>query len=266
MDLYSVIQPRYLSTRYAHPVDQTITHTTHNKWYVRWYAKSKKSDSSTCCSVTSFVQKYAKCIAHNLIIREVFCYIEKKGKHKPQKTTTTIDSVRQGGIDLHHDIQWFFNGYTARSPCCVFLEWWTSFQKRNVSLCPMRTEMILRSDANLQLLGTADMLFYDTSISSTACLYIHLIDWKRTTNVHKNIKLSILQLNTYKYLLETFYGNWSFDGVIYKTIKIKQLSLVVFQEDLRGVTEYNVEIISNKSFHTILQQYVYDKSNIAQHT
>jgi hypothetical protein len=108
-------------------------------------------------------------------------------------------------------------------------------------LRPLRTEMILRSTAKLQLLGMADFILYDSEASTKNKLCLHIVDWKRTNNVHKNINLSMFQLNTYAHLLETYYGGWSFDGYVYSTVYVSKLSLVVFSEDLTHVSEYNIQ-------------------------
>jgi hypothetical protein len=235
--MYSLLQPLNLSVRYSHPLDKTIIFKSPKKWYVRWYMKHSGNDESLeHVSVTRFVQLYAYFFIKQHYPIEEYQY----GKHDEDIVVrTTLNSVRQAGIDLHENIQWYFNGHTDKSPCSSFDMWWVSFQKRYPTLKPLRTEMILRSDANTRLLGTADMLFYDT-LSSPDCLYIHLVDWKRTNNVHKNMNLAMLQINMYKYLLELYYNGWTFDGCSYAKVIVSNMSLIIFSEGLTSVTEFCV--------------------------
>ena len=259
MNLYSFIQPLYLSTRYDHPLDQTITHTSPTTWYVRWYAKGG-IDCSACSSVTSIVQKYAGSIfmmGSDITTCTFHCTSE--NAKLSVNNTMSQQSVRQAGIDMHQDIQWFFNGFIERAPCSVFITWWTTFQERFPTFLPVRTEMILRSDACLQLVGTADMLLYDT-LSTPDCLNLYLIDWKRTNNIETNKKLCILQLKMYKYLLETYYGIWTIDKCTFRTVKIIHMALVVFSEDLQDVKEYTIINNTDDDINNLLTYYVRDKN------
>lgn len=149
------------------------------------------------------------------------------------------------GTAMHLGIEQFMNrAYRRIDPSLKKTKEWEYFTNfwNDVSgdLVPFRTEWNVWSE-EYKLAGSIDMVFYRKS-DSTYVIY----DWKRSKEIKKtndwetaldpishlpntNYWQYTLQLNTYRWFLETYYG-----------LKISDLCIVVFHPDNRNYKLYHL--------------------------
>lgn len=166
-------------------------------------------------------------------------------------------SASRKGTWLHGQLERIMNGtnistlpYREIVELQQFSKWRTDFF--DAKLVPFRTEFKLKSDIDLRLTGTIDLLAVEKDYhkKDTNVLELYMIDWKFS----KQIKMSnpfggglagtpcahlddcnyvhySLQQNAYKWLFETFYSNWEWSGKKYTSVKIVSMQLVIFHEN-----------------------------------
>jgi hypothetical protein len=117
------------------------------------------------------------------------------------------------------------------------------------TLIPWRTEMAIRSATDIRLVGVVDALFMDGSRETTPddTLVLHLKDWKYSQDVSSCLSEYTLQLNMYKFILESHYTGMNFvvDGVTYMHISIATMELVVFHEAMATFAIHRVPDIQS---------------------
>ena len=211
--------PSVLLAMNHHPLDDTIQYTARRTFYVRWFEHNsdQRHDDSTA-SVTSLVP-------------------HEGGLHSdPPQGHIYHDNRRTMGVQLHRWIECILNGLpmVPDSPLHhqVYVYYMTCLYGK---LVPWRTEMAVRSSVDTRLVGVVDALFIDVGISPVGdTLFLHLKDWKYSTDVTSCLSEYTQQLNMYKYILESQYTGIPFnvDGVTYLNIHIASMELIVFHETL----------------------------------
>jgi hypothetical protein len=101
-------------------------------------------------------------------------------------------------------------------------------------LVPWRSEMAIRSSSELRLVGVVDMMFMkpDMDGDSSTILSLYLKDWKYSRDVESCMELYNMQLNLYKFILESEYmGPFSIGTREYTGIHVVSMELIVFHED-----------------------------------
>ena len=236
-----MFQPRYLSTRYTHPLDNTIRRTG-SSWYVRWFVKSTDSLDHVH-SVSTIVQKYAM----------------RKCPVPPRSADTDILHHRKRGLEVHHQIDLYFNLLPSEAPP-IFHQWWTHFHSQHPEWSPLRTEMIIRSDVCTRLVGVIDLVLFRI-VEKT--LELWLVDWKVSTDHEYNVYSGSLQLNLYKHLLEKYYCEFTIDGVKFVDVRVVKMLLVFFAPDLKTVHDRTVSVLRTEVVEIVqdLQNYVEDTTN-----
>jgi len=79
-------------------------------------------------------------------------------------------------------------------------------------------------------------------------LFITIFDWKNTKKLREfakergygpckylmncNYQHYSIQQNIYKYLFETYYKNWTFNGHFYNNVKVERMALVIVHDNL----------------------------------
>ena len=206
--------PTYLRAINPHPLDDTIQYTTKRSFYVRWFERDseQRHDDSTA-SVTSLVQH--------------------EDRSAPSHGTTIRDDRRTKGIHLHRWIECILNGFPmtieTRLQRQVVAYYTTCIQGRQI---PWRTEMAVRSASDLRLVGIIDALFTASNPGDAGTLSVHLKDWKYSPDITSCMLEYTMQLNLYKYILESQYTGMSFYayGIEYTRIRVVSMELVVFHE------------------------------------
>jgi ATP-dependent exoDNAse (exonuclease V) beta subunit len=254
-----------LSIRFAHPRDKFIHFYEEDHKYIIDLDPSVKYTSVT----TWVHQHFEKFDSDKIIAKMMSGSGWKEGHKYWNMTPEQIksqwdankDAVSGAGTDLHYEIECFNNDkrfqfhYTNKELVEIYLsvnghelhkkplEWqyFIRFIKDNPSLKPYRTEWTV-FDEDIKIAGSIDMVY--ENIDGTLSIY----DWKRAKNItmintfnkfaltpsichlpDTNFWHYALQLNIYKYILESKYG---------KTVK--DLYLVRLHPD---ATENNYELI-----------------------
>lgn len=171
------------------------------------------------------------------------------------------------GTWLHGQLERYMNGFDLRAqPYCNLLPLRQFFQWEaehfSPHLVPFRTEFRFRSNQDLRLTGTADLLAVDPLHpppgECEGVLTLHIIDWKfskeiKTTNQYQcglgpcqnmadcNFSHYTLQQNLYKWLLETQYPQWTWRGQTYTSVRVASMKLAVFHEN-HGATGLYLDV------------------------
>jgi hypothetical protein len=111
---------------------------------------------------------------------------------------------------------------------------------------PWRTEMVVRSSTDLRMVGVVDALFLVGALSEGPTLDLHLKDWKYSMDITNRKTDYELQLNIYKYILESHYRDVSFvcEGRVYTHLRIATMEMVVFHESLAAHVTYVVPVLT----------------------
>jgi hypothetical protein len=228
--------PSVLLAMNHHPLDDTIQYTTRRSFYVRWFDthSDHRHDDSTA-SVTSLVPHEGRLHSDRVL----------------------HDNRRTLGVQLHRWIECILNGLPmtieSRLHQQVYAYYNTCIYGK---LIPWRTEMAIRSSVGVRLVGVVDALFMDvqTSTAIDNTLVLHLKDWKYSSDVASCLSEYTLQLNMYKYILESHYTDLPFivEGVTYLHIHIASMELVVFHETFETCLILDIENV---------QSVVYDQMN-----
>ena len=146
------------------------------------------------------------------------------------------------GTVMHEEIEWFYNGYDTFSYLPIEtlkteLRYFMQFYRNHSHLRAYRTEWFIY-DLELKLAGSIDMIFYNEKTRT-----FNIFDWKRSKKIEytftygkkyghfpcaanikaTNVEKYTLQLNMYKYLLETHYG-----------LTVTDMALVFMHPDFDG--------------------------------
>jgi hypothetical protein len=161
----------------------------------------------------------------------------------PRSDDVDIRQHRTRGLDVHHQIDLYFNLLPAKEPA-IFHQWWDRFQAQEPEWSPLRTEMIVRSDVRTRLVGVVDLVLF--RIVEQCSLELCLIDWKVSTDHEYNVYSGSLQLNLYKYLLETYYCEFVIDGKTFTNVQVSKMLVVFFSPDLHTVRQHTAPLLTTE--------------------
>jgi len=238
-----------LSVKNQHLRDKNIKYLENEKQYLIIFDPNIKYTSVTSWVYNHFEKFDSENIIKNMIKKNTWKKGHKYWNKTPEEIKIIWESLAISGSDLHYEIECFYNNKQLQSKYTNinllkyylnnnlnnnFLEWkyFINFIKDNPNLKPYRTEWsIYHEDAKIA--GKIDIVYENQD--GTLSIY----DWKRSnkiTKINNFNKFSIkplichlpdtnfwhyaLQLNTYKYILETKYN-----------LKIKDLYLVILDPD-----------------------------------
>jgi len=220
----------FLRSVNRHPLDDTIQYTGARTCYVRWFDRDsdQRHDDSTA-SVTSIVP-------HESI----------RGPSEVRHaatTTTSSDNRRTDGIRMHRWIECVLNGLPMTTDTRLkqqFSQYY--YTCIHTLLVPWRTEMVIRSASDIRLIGVVDALFISDRQTTDGTLHLRLKDWKYSPDVLSCLEDYVLQLNLYKFILESHYTDIPFEvnGIVYNRLRVETMELVVFHETLPS---YQIHIV-----------------------
>jgi hypothetical protein len=212
--------PSVLLAMHYHPLDDTIQYTTKRTFYVRWFEHNSehRHDDESTASVTSLVPHEGRL-------------------HSDPHEHVHHDDRRTMGVRLHRWIECILNGLPIVPESLLHQQVYDYYMTYLYEkLVPWRTEMAVRSSIEVRLVGVIDALFMNVGVSSPIgdTLILHMKDWKYSTDVTSCLSEYTLQLNMYKYILESHYTGIPFQvyGVTYTNIHIASMELIVFHETL----------------------------------
>lgn len=118
--------------------------------------------------------------------------------------------------------------------------------------------MAIRSSSDIRLVGVVDALFFDPlCVGKDGILLLYMKDWKYSPGISDHyMREYTLQMNMYKYILETQYtGGDSFwvSGCLYTGVTVVSMELVVFHETCDSYSVYDV-MDDQKTIHEQLRQ------------
>ena len=203
--------PRIWSALHAHPLDATIRYTSDRTFYVAWFESAAERPAvSETVSVTSLVSSAPKDVV-----------VHTGGG--------THDDRREVGIRMHRWMECILNGLPI--PDVDIYSQMRSYVS-TLRYLPWRTEMPIRSCTRTCVVGVVDALFVVECHGDV--LVLDMVDWKYSANVSSCLDEYELQLNMYKYILETTYGGTPFQvgGTVCTSIRIRNMSLVLFHPSI----------------------------------
>jgi len=243
----------------SHPRDKQITFDEPTHVY------SVNGSSKGIISCTKFVHNSFPYFNANVVIKKMMDspkWTQNKLYGKTANEIKTLwdnnkNEASSAGTGMHLGIEQFMNGaYDIIDPALKSTNEWKYFTNfwNDVSgdLVPFRTEWNVWSE-EYKLAGSIDMVFYRKSDDS----YV-IYDWKRSKEIKKtndwenahepishlpntNYWQYTLQLNAYRWFLETYYG-----------LKISDMAIVVFHPDNSNYKLYHLNRLDDE-IHEMLQ-------------
>jgi hypothetical protein len=243
---------------------------THTYWvkFVDDITKDGDFDCKNVISVSGFVHEYFQQFDADAVITRM--QASKTWKQSKYYGMTREDIKRQwqdsgtqaseNGTAFHFVVECICNGWDIESrqdwkrlPAVQqWLRWKTDIFDQQ-GLVPFRTELRFRSDAALRLTGTADLIAvaanHPPPAETGGVLTLHIKDWKHSKAIRMvcpygkkgigllshlddvNFNHYALQQNLYKWLLETFYYEWTWRGMHYTSVSVASMELVVCHAD-----------------------------------
>ena len=227
--------PTYLATHNPHPRDELIAFDEGPHIYTITLVDEETGDVSYDSGFTSVTtwnhSHFGKFDADAIIKKMMSGRNWEKSKYygmTPDEIKAMWDENRDAaaaaGTKMHYDIECFYNHCPNKNDSVEY-GWFLDFEKARISgkfglntsvMDPYRTEWMVFHE-ELRLSGSIDMVYEDPDGT------LHIYDWKRCKEIKKtnpwqsairecishlpdtNYWHYALQLNTYKYILETKY-------------------------------------------------------------
>ncbi len=261
--------PNFLYYRNPHNRDDIVkfeeeTHT----YFVKYDLTTNIFSSDEIISVSTFIHRYFETFDPDSVVKKMKLgrnwntenkYYFMSDTEIKNKWRLEGELASRRGTWLHGQVERFWNGYDLlNSPYSHLIQINQFFNWKKVvfeeHLQPLRTEMRLVTDSELQLVGTADFLAIRTDhpdpLDCDGVLSVYLIDWKFSKSIKytnpvgkkgKGVCSSLndtnfyhysLQQNMYKWILENYYNDWVLPGKKHYTkIKVVSMQLAVFHEN-----------------------------------
>lgn len=167
------------------------------------------------------------------------------------KWAKNAEEASSAGTAHHLICEKYYNGCPPTMPFSKAVAQFLQFTTDHSHLVPFRTEWVLRSDKMHYLCGTIDMMFVskDHDENQRDVLTLSMYDWKNSKSIKKfafnqetgfppfddvpnaNFYKYAAQLNVYKYLLENFYRDVTYQDQTYKKIFVDEMYIVVMHEN-----------------------------------
>lgn len=241
-----------------------------HKYYVDWHGDGKftcDESMSVTAVCKSFFNKFdADAVIQRMMERDNWPKNKYYGmtvqEIKDQWAALGVDACAKGS-KMHDWIDRYYNGIEELSSITDNQIELTMFKKlcaeihdpdERMRLEPYRSEWFLQM-AGGRITGAVDMLYVNINKMKTereSVLHLVMYDWKRCKNLNTagwgcgkgigpcerfkdtNYYHYTLQLNMYKYILETTYGGAKFNGKVYDKIVVDSMFLVVMHPNNKG--------------------------------
>jgi ATP-dependent exoDNAse (exonuclease V) beta subunit len=227
-----------LSTKNAHPRDSRLVFVDDGHTYTL-------DGSTACTSVTTLIHTYFPHFDADTVISKMMRsnrwpeskYFGMSSDKIKAQWAAAGEAASTAGTNMHYAIECFYNGDTSLLNAASGKEMshFRAFYADHTHLKPYRTEWTV-FDEDALVAGSIDMVFVDPSDTGSGSV-LQIYDWKRSKKIEMfnafqsgygpfkdlsdcNYIHYALQLNTYKYILETRYGK-----------KVTELKLVVLHPD-----------------------------------
>ena len=231
-DELSWFSAHVLRAIHRHPHDDTVQYTAKKVFFVRWYATAAEQLQDDTLSVCTM-------IGHS--VTEPF---------RGTENTTPLNERRETGIRIHRYIECVLNGLPWRDTFVIYtqINAYLQTQFTQHQMRPWRTEMVIRSSTDLRIVGVVDALFLVGAMPEGPTLDLHLKDWKYSMDITNRKTDYELQLNMYKYILESHYRDLPFvcEGRTYTHIHIATMEMVVFHDSLMSHVTHVVPVLTEQ--------------------
>jgi len=256
-------QANFLAAKHPHPLDQTLSCRKH-VYTVRWYVGQQDSMPGDGISVTKLLEHYFEPFVREDVLARMghdaqgfhtnplYCHMNN------DQVSARWDQTCKNGKRAHRIIECFLNGmditpYKQFYVIRQFLNWFESETKRR-KIKIFRTEMKIRSDVKLKVTGAIDSLWIDEDHpppdQCDSTLFLIIIDFKVQEKIEKwafkskkgleccddvpdcRLNKHSLQQCAYKVLKEDYYGDYPYNGYVYKRVVIRELYLLQLHDSL----------------------------------
>lgn len=262
-------EPDKLQKSTPHPLDTTIRFEEEAHLYFCQFDTDGPFESDRILSTSGFVHQFFPHFDADQVIQKMRSspkfptgkYAGMTDEQIKQQWKENADRASGRGTQLHFLLECHQNGYKLETSSYkhipevqTYLKWkQTHFDGRG--LVPFRTEMRMRTGADLRLTGTADLLAVSADHAppseTNGTLTLHMIDWKFSRAIKRsnffesghgpchdldncNYSHYLLQQNTYKWMMETYFGSWTYKGHQYDKVHIATMHLAVFHPNHPG--------------------------------
>ncbi len=282
-----ISEPNYLNSLNSHPRDWQIKFVpeTH-KYYV---AYSDHKDSHTCqfnVSVSELTKQFfpefdsQEALENTRNSKNYNTQKRYKGMTNEQileKWEFDRNSASHQGTFYHLLLENHCNGYDLKKyehliPIKQYLKWRKDFFDKE--FVEFRTEFRLHSCETLRLVGTADLFAirknHGLPCETDDTLTVSIFDWKNTKELKMfgqkfgfgpcsklrecNYSHYCIQQNIYKYLFETYYTQWVYNGHKYNKVKVELMKLVIIHDNNINNEAITIDVPSLQSvIHEIIE-------------
>jgi hypothetical protein len=256
-------EPDQLQKQTPHVLDPTIRFDEGPHLYFCQFESDGPFESDNILSTSGFVHQFFPHFDADHVISKMrkgrnFStgkYAHLTDEEIKQQWRENADRASARGTQLHFLLECHQNGYALEQSkysnipeVQTYLKWKREFFDSR-GLIPFRTEMRMRTGADLRLTGTADLLAvasdHKPPAETDGVLTLHMIDWKFSRAIkyanrfesghgpcqgmdNCNYTHYLLQQNTYKWMMETYFGSWVYNGQTYDKVHIASMHLAVF--------------------------------------
>ena len=258
-----------LKEKNQHPRDKRIwLRDSDHTYFIAWEEEAEMKKDADLLSGTGFVHsKFPEFDSDMVAKRIVNGRNYEQSKYAGMSAEDIKELWKQTGLEactkgtkMHLEIEMYYNGVEVPFP--ITKEYYLFLQfartKWELGWKPYRTEWQLFTDRKSKLCGTIDMLYLSPNQDQDQnVLHLIMVDWKRSKEIKKNNRFGkghgmcsllphcnfyhyTLQLNLYKFIIENYYKNITYNKKQYQHIKIDAMSLGVFHPNQERWLEYTI--------------------------
>jgi hypothetical protein len=259
-------EPEFLAKETPHPKDASIQFEEESHVYRCQFEDGEKFEENYILSTSGVVHAYfphfdadnviqkmmksrnwSKSKYHGMLKEDIKSMWTENGRIASTRGTLLhfLLECHNNGFDLEHSI------YADLPDIKAYFKW-RKIHFESEKLVPFRTEMRMRTGRDLRITGTADLLAikddHRLPSETNGVLTLHMIDWKFSKGIQKENKYEnghgpcvtlpncnyshyLLQQNLYKWLLETYYKNWTWRGHKYTRLHVVSKHLAIFHQN-----------------------------------
>ncbi len=261
-------EPTYLAALNSHPYDWRVRFNPELHIYYVFYDEVKTHSALHNLSASTwakqnfshFEEKEDEILNKIVKNKSHLIYGGMTRQEIKQKWKSDADEASHKGTFYHLLLENHCNGfdlehskYSHLIPIQQYLTWRKDIFDPEFK--EFRTEIRFHSSIDLRIVGTADLIAirknHGPPEKTNGVLTLSIFDWKNTKRldmknryvenlcgtgacenvVDCNFGHYCIQQNIYKWLLETFYNNWTYNGMKYTSVKVEKMQLIVIHEN-----------------------------------
>ena len=285
-------EPTYLAALNSHPYDWRVKFNAELHLYYVCYDETKTHTSNNNLSASTWAKQYFSHFEdeENVILDRIV-----KSQKNPDYIGMTREEIKalwkhnndkgsRKGTFYHLLLENHCNGYDLAGskyshlvPVQQYLKWRKDIFDPEFN--EFRTEIRFHSSIDLRIVGTADLIAirknHPPPEETNGVLTLSIFDWKNTKDLQfknkyhekrcgKGACRSILdcnfghyciQQNIYKWLLETFYNQWTHNGLKYTSVKVEKMQLIIVHENNKDNKVNPVDVpVNSEIIHEMVNE------------